>query len=84
MKRKTIQYAVEAETGLIVSRVNSEVLIPILDYDKMSPENNFDTIYHLEKCSIYDTIGMDLKWTKKLPNEVKNVHRKEWGMKLLN
>ena len=83
-RNKTIQYAIDLDTNLVISRVQSEVLIPILDFEEMNPNNNFQLTYILEKCSIYDTIGLALKWTKKIPIEIKNIHRKAWGMKLLS
>jgi len=78
---KTIQYGVDSETGLIWSRVGSEVAVPILDFEKMTPENNFRTNYNFEK---YDVLSVakevsNLKWTRKIPIEIKNIHRKFWG-----
>ncbi len=79
---KTISYMVDDE-GLVYSRVNSEVAIPILEWDKMMPANRYQTSYHLEKCSIYDLIGTPVTRTKKIPLQLKNQHRKFWGMKPL-
>jgi hypothetical protein len=79
---RTIQYAVD-ENGLFWSRVGSEVAFPVLDYESMTPENNYNETYHLEKGSIYTTIGQYLVWTKNLPISAKNEHRKFWGMPLL-
>ena len=82
---KTIQYGIDTETGLTVSRIGSEAMIPVLEYEKMTPENNFQTSYRWEKDSIYSLRnGYDnYKWTRKLSVQVKNFHRKLWGMKPL-
>ena len=83
---KTIQYAIDRETGLIVSRVGSELAWPILGYDSMKPENNYRMGYYLEKMDVLDVAGQTwsmLKWTRKIPIALKNLHRTFWGMKLL-
>ena len=82
---KIITYAIDQDTGMVISRVGSEVAIPVLQYDKMCPENNFQTEYKLEKMDVcsFSVKWRDLKWTRKIPKEVKNVHRKFWGMKVL-
>ena len=81
-----ITYAIDQETGLIISRVESELAWPILDYDNMLPENNYAMNYHLEKMDVLCVAGRAwnlLKWTKKIPVEIKNLHRIFWGMKPL-
>ena len=81
-----ITYAVDQETGLVVSRVESELAWPILDYDNMKSENNYRIEYYLEKIPVSDTTGRVwdlLKWTKKIPVEIKNRHRIFWNMKPL-
>ncbi len=82
---KTIQYGIDQETGLIWSRVNSEIAVPILNYDGMQAENNYCMGYFLERMSILQatpTVNY-LKWTRKIPITIKNIHRAFWGMKLL-
>jgi len=81
-----ITYAIDQETGLVVSRVESELAWPILDYDNMLPENGYTMNYHLEKMNVLEMAGYTwdlLKWTKKIPVEIKNLHRIFWGMKPL-
>lgn len=83
--KKIIQYAVDTETGMVISRIGSEVAIPILQFDKMLPENNFTPQYELEKM---DVIAIaqgwnNYRWTRKIPSDLKNAHRQFWGMKLL-
>lgn len=75
--RKIITYAIDNETGLIWSRMDSEVAVPVLDYDG-------DMGFKLEKHSVMVTIYADLIWTKKIPVEIKNEHRQFWGMKVLS
>ena len=52
----------------------------------MTPQNNFQTIYELEKMDVIEVAGASynsVKWTRKIPTELKNIHRKFWGMKPL-
>jgi hypothetical protein len=82
---KTIQYAIDKETGLTWSRVDSEVAVPVLDYEGMDLDKSFDTEYKLERMKVLDIAHYmhDLTWTKKLPISIKNYHREFWGMKPL-
>jgi hypothetical protein len=82
---KNIRYGIDCETGLVWSRVGSQVALPVLQYDKMVPENNFQTQYELEIMDVIEVIGsMGLvKWTRKIPLRLKNLHRAFWGMKPL-
>ena len=84
MRPRTIQYAI-CPNGLVYSRVDNEVCVPVLDYEGMKPENNFIMVYNLDKFSIYSISSEwnTLKWTRKIPVELKNIHRKFWGMKEL-
>ena len=81
-----ITYAIEPNTELVWSKVGCEFAIPTLDYDKMMPENDFEADYHLEKVRIPslspDTL-MLLRWTRKIPIDLKNRHRSFWGFKPL-
>lgn len=81
MRNNGISYAIDLDTGLVVSRVGSEYAWPILDFEGMKPENNFEMIYNLEKIGVYEAIGSRLNHTRKLPLDVKNFHRRFWGMK---
>ena len=83
---KTIKYGIDRDTGLVWSRVGSEVAIPVLQYDKMIPQNNFQPTYELEKMDVIEVAGQaydSVEWTRKIPVELKNRHRKFWGMKKL-
>jgi len=79
---KNITYAIHTD-GYVVSRVGRDIAWPVLDYKGMTPGNNYQMIYNLERMSVFG-IGPEwdlLKWTKKIPIEVKNEHRAFWGMK---
>lgn len=79
-----IQYAVDLETGLVWSRVGDMVALPVLDYPSMAPANNFLPTYRLETFNTFEVLGCAcLKWTRKIPMDVKNRHRRYWGMRLL-
>jgi hypothetical protein len=82
---KSIRYGIDRETGLVWSRVGSVIALPVLQYDKMLPENNFQTQYALEKMDVIEVVGSYglIKWTRKIPNRIKNLHRVFWGMKPL-
>lgn len=81
MRRKTIQYMVES-SGTVWSRVGDKVALPVVDYDGMTPENNYRLDYKLEAFSVFDA-GVrlvELTGTRKIPLRLKNFHRKFWGM----
>lgn len=83
---KNITYAIDVDTNLVISRVDDEVAWPILDYEGMLPENNYAMNYNLEKISVSSLSARNwngLKWTKKIPVDVKNLHRRFWGFKEL-
>lgn len=79
---KIITYAIHADTGHVYSQVGGDVALPVLEFDKMSPENNFAATYHLEKFPLHHLVYEFhlLTWTKKIPLELKNQHREFWGM----
>jgi hypothetical protein len=80
MRQRRIRYAIDLDTGQVVSQVGDEYAWPILDFEHMCPENNFETRYHLEKLSWDATIRSHLLRTRKIPIEVKNFHRKFWNL----
>ena len=84
MRQRRIQYAIDQDTGLVWSRVGDEVAVPMLDYEGMSPDNEYKTNYFLERCKAWVTVPYAiLKWTRKVHIDTKNIHRKFWGMKEL-
>lgn len=82
---RTISYAIYSVTGLVVSRVGDEVYHPILSYARMNAESNFQVSYHYERMSVFDLVPTweHYTWTKKIPINIKNYHRKFWGFKPL-
>ena len=79
---KTITYGVHRDTGLVISRVDSEIAYPILKWDDMKPENGFMQVYGLETTDVFALSGEwhEWRWTKKIPLELKNIHRQHWGL----
>jgi len=84
-RRRIITYAIDQETGMVVSRVGNEVYHPVLDFEGMTPENNFHMGYFYMKMPIrhLGPCWWMYKWTKKIPVEIKNFHREFWGFKPL-
>lgn len=81
---RIITYAIDKGTGFVVSRVGSEVAYPVLDYEGMTPANNFTPRYYLETMSVYALQPWDnYRWTRKIPAELKNRHRIFWKMRPL-
>ena len=82
---RTIQYAIDMTSGMVISQVGNKIYHPILDFDGMSPENNWQMDYYYEEMSVHAMYGSYhyYKWTRKIPNKIKNFHRKYWGFKLL-
>lgn len=84
---KTITYAIDQDTGLVISKLSGlpdkelDYAVPVLQYAEIGANGSFsDAPCQLEKMSMFDIINMHLEWTKKIPLEVKNLHRKFWGM----
>jgi hypothetical protein len=88
-----ITYAVDLETGLVVSRFKpsrkdgkhepDQLAWPVLQYQDMVPENHFTAGLKLEKMDLGALVHASLRWTKKIPVSIKNQHRGFWGMKPL-
>ena len=85
MKRRTIQYYVEEDSGLVVSRVGNGFGWPILQYEKIGEGGDFTgpLEYSLEAVSLGSLLGdrtLRLRGTRKVPVGIKNRHREFWGM----
>jgi hypothetical protein len=91
---RTIQYAVSRDDGTVWSRVASEIACPVLDFEAIGQggdgfakgDFNGPINHHLEKFPVHTVSRGEwacLKWTKKVPVALKNLHRKFWGMKPL-
>ena len=83
--RRIITYAIDSETGMVISRVGSEVYHPVLDFASGTPENNFNMGWYYEKMPVghLASTWYYYTWTKKIPVEIKNFHREFWGFPLL-
>ena len=83
-RQRTIQYCI-CPNGLVYPRVGSEMCVPVLDYPAMKQESGFQMEYNLDRFSIYSISSEwnTLKWTRKIPVNLKNIHRRFWGMKEL-
>jgi hypothetical protein len=84
---RIIQYAIHKDDGLVISRVGNEVAWPVLQFQEFGKDGNFTgpLPYALESSPVLD-IGREwqrLKWTKKIPVDLKNKHRAFWGFKPL-
>lgn len=86
---RVITYAFDPENGIVYSQFivdgnTKGFAVPILDFEGMEPENNFAMSYNLERFERLSLSDWDrLIWTKKIPVEIKNLHRAFWGMKSL-
>jgi hypothetical protein len=82
---RIITYAIYSVTGLVISRVGDEVYHPVLNYTRMEPGSSFQVSYHYERIPVFDLVPSweHYTWTKKIPIDIKNFHRKFWGFKPL-
>lgn len=80
---RIITYAFNRYDGLVISKVGSEIAVPVLEFEKIGEGGDFTAPleYHLEKFPLH-SIGRDWPlyvWTKKIPVNLKNRHRAFWG-----
>ena len=85
---KHLTYAIDSSTGLVISRLfgtqdRENCAISILNFNQMSPETDFETTYTLAKISVMALPWDQLRWTRKIPVMLKNIHREFWGFSLL-
>jgi hypothetical protein len=81
-----ISYGVD-EDGLVYSRVGSQAACPVLDFEAIGQGGDgFEpgdftgpTRFTLEKCTLYELRHEGIRWTRHVPLEVKNAHRRFWG-----
>jgi hypothetical protein len=82
-----ITYAISKDDGMVYSRVGKEIAYPVLQYEKIGEGGDFTQPfeYQLEKSDVLSLAYYwpRLKWTKKIPVDIKNLHRSFWGMKQL-
>ncbi len=88
-RRRTIKYGIDMETGYAVSQMGDEVAYAVLDYDKTEPAKSGwseqPMPQHLEKTKIWYVAGWlgQIRWTRAVPLQAKNMHRRFWGLKPL-
>ena len=77
-----IRYGIDTSSGMIWSRVGSQVAIPILQPENMTSKNSFKPVFELDVFELDELAGSLslIKWTQKIPNKIKNYHRDYWGM----
>lgn len=89
---KHLMYAIDLDTAQIWSRLEGDpaagsmkIGCPVLEYEKIGEGGDFTKplTYRLEAMGIEALLHARLKWTRKIPTETKNLHRRFWGMKPL-
>ena len=82
--RRIIRYAVDRDSGEVVSRVGREFAWPILDFEAIGKNGDFTAPfeYNLEKIDGPEAhyAARSLFYTRHVPTVVKNLHRAFWGM----
>ncbi len=85
-RMRVIMYGID-ERGQVWSRVGDQVMAPFLDYEKIGEGGDFTAplTYHYERLLVPECASSlaELRWTKKIPVEIKNKHRAMWGFKPL-
>ena len=86
---RSIHYRIDRDTGMVWSQVFGEGwAIPVYQFSDFGNDGDFtgEIPVKLEK---FDTFAVSCRlmdsliYTKKIPREIKNCHRKFWGMKEL-
>ena len=84
MRRRVITYAIDTDSGMVVSRVGGEIAWPILQWDRIGVDGDFTKPleYALETIPVLSvgSAWRALHWTRKVPVAIKNRHRVFWGM----
>ena len=88
MRQKRIEYAIDPNSGQVISKVGDNYVWAVLDFAGMKPENGFQANYSLEILNGKGDWNLKREWyyathTRKIPLEIKNIHRKLHGMKPL-
>lgn len=92
--KRCLTFAVSKEDGMVYSRCGDEIAYPVLQFGKIGEGGDFTQPfgdftqpfeYQLEKSSVFSFSHCwpMLRWTRKIPVELKNLHRKFWGFKPL-
>jgi hypothetical protein len=92
-RRRYLTYGVDPETGMVVSRLHGLdhswepcVAWPVYDFAGFGSDGDFTgpIPVNLEKMT-RDVLaeGARVRWTRKIPTRIKNLHRVFWGFKPL-
>ncbi len=81
---RQVHYAIHRDDGSIISRYGDEVAWPVIDFANIGRGGNYKAPlqYNLEQTPVLE-IGREwdsLVWTRFVPVEFKNLHRKFWGL----
>ena len=83
-----LTYCVHKDNGLVYSRMGDKLAVPVLQFDRIGKDGDFTKPleYELERMSVFEISEewRRLKWTKKIPAQIKNMHRQFWGFKPLS
>jgi len=83
-RQKRVYYGIDLETGYVFSRCQGQLAIHVINFEGMTPENNFQIKTYLEKFPNQSPLlYMRYVFTRKIPVEIKNEHRLFWGLKPL-
>lgn len=88
MRQKRIRYGIDSEGFVVSQRLDTNhIACPVLDYEHMTPKNKYEIKYRLEMVDVMELALIGewelIRWTRKIPIEIKNRHREFWGMKPL-
>lgn len=77
-----IRYAIDYATGEVVSRLGDEYAWPILDYEAIGRDGDYQAplTFDLRRVPIREAYGNPLYHTKRIPTGIKNAHRAFWGL----
>lgn len=90
---KTIRYAEDTDTGLIVSKCGGDFAWPIMEYDKIGGDGDFTKPieYKLERVSMSYFYACPSAYRAlrfmapgKIPLAIRNAHRAFFGMKAIS
>jgi hypothetical protein len=84
---RTIRYAIHKDDGMVISQVGHEFAVPVLQWTAFGNDGDFTgplpyTLEATSRLSLRREWPL-LKWTKKIPVDLKNKHRAFWGFKPL-
>jgi hypothetical protein len=84
---KNITYGLDPDSG-VISRCGSEIACEVIQFDQIGKNGDFRgpmpiTLEKMPVLSLCNGQYQRIHWTKQVPIENKNHHRKLWGLKPL-